>query len=535
MIKTLIGIRLSSLFSALSGKNKDGSVKKRSTARIVLMALLYGYLALTFLGIFTLFALSFAPPLIGLGLDWLYFGLFTVIAFSVVFIFSIFETKSELFECRDNELLLSMPINPRHIVISRIFTVLIYNYIETLFVMLPAITVYLAFGGKAVYLIGSLAVTLSLPLLATSLASAVGYLVALIMKRIKKNSFVTTAVSLLFLGLYLWGYSFLMGASDEETVDFVKLAEDLAFLKYIGLSATLHPIFTPLFIALSALAAYIAYRLISHSYIAIVTDNSAAARTKYVARHTNRKSALWSLSLKELRKLLSSPTYMLNSAIGLVFSLLLSVFALIRRDDISEVVNLVGNELGGSDISGIVANLMIAALIFCNSMTTISCCALSLEGKSFWILRSMPIPGRTVLLAKSMPHILLSSAVSFVCSILVMIASSAPASYWAFFILTPILANIFSALLGISLNVAFPKFSFENEAQPIKQSLPVFLVMLIMTVYSLVLIGLSLVVSIFIHPILSAFISFFITLALAISAMLILLGLCVRKYDGMAA
>jgi ABC-2 type transport system permease protein len=188
MIKTLIGIRLRSALSGILGGRQKNGKKNSGRGKIIAFIIAYVYLIAVFGGLFSFYATAAAPVLIAAKLDWFYFAMFTVIAFAMTFVLSIFETKGELFECKDNELLLAMPIKPRDIVLSRIFTVLIYNYLETLLVMLPAIICYVVFGGSAMGIIGSVILTLTLPIFSTALASGLGYAVALLSKKFKKNS-----------------------------------------------------------------------------------------------------------------------------------------------------------------------------------------------------------------------------------------------------------------------------------------------------------------------------------------------------------
>jgi len=192
MIKYLIKNRLRSALGAMVGKGKGGAVKKASAGRIVGFTLLYAYVIGTFLLLSSIVSFSLGAVLIPGGASWLYFSVFMIASFSIVFIFSIFETKSELFECKDNDLLLSMPIKPKDIVISRISVVLIYNYIEELIIMLPCIVSYSIFSrGDIIGVLGALVMSMLLPLFATAIASGVGYVVAIVSKRTKKNSFVT--------------------------------------------------------------------------------------------------------------------------------------------------------------------------------------------------------------------------------------------------------------------------------------------------------------------------------------------------------
>ncbi len=529
MIKTLLSIRLRSAFASMRGKKKDGTVGKPSTGKIILFAVLYLYLALVFLGLFTMLALSFAPMTVGVGLDAMYYGIFMLVGFSFVFIFSIFETKSELFDCKDNELLLAMPIHSRDIVVSRILIVLIYNYVEMAAVMLPAIIVYAVFGGSVIGVFGGIAVLLLMPLLATALASGVGYGVALLARRFKNNSFIITLASLIALLVYFVAYFGLMDSFEAMLEDESFVMTESPLLSAIGSVALLSPLPLLIFTVLSLGSAYLAWRVISAKYIAIATDNKGSARVEYKARRLERKSAFEAMTRKELRKFFSSSTYMLNSAMGVIFTVAIAVIALINRGSMLALVD----ELSASGINGrgMLSTLMIAALVMTGSMNMISACALSVEGKSLWVLKSMPISATTVLLAKCMPHVLVTTASTLVSAVLLMISCGAPVWYWPFFILTPTVTNILFALLGIALNVAFPKFEFDNEAQPVKQSLPVFLSMITGMLWGFIIIAISTVLSIFGLAIIAVIATFTVTSVAAAIMYAVVTGPCVRKYE----
>ena len=532
MIKFLVKNRLRSAIGAMVGRGKGGSVKKASTARIVGFTLLYVYVIGTFLSLSSSVSFLLGMQLIPQGASWLYFSVFMIASFSIVFIFSIFETKSELFECRDNDLLLSMPIKPKDIVISRISVVLVYNYIEELIIMLPCIIFYAIFSrGDIVGIFGAIVVSLLLPLFATALASGVGYLVALISKRIKKNSFVTLAFSMIFLLAYMFGYTALM----ENAEGFFEggselLPSDIPILYFIGSAARFSPLSIICLAALSVGSAFIAYYVISKSYIKLVTDNKGEKRSLYKEEKLELKSPIFALTVKELKRFFSSATYMLNTGFGLIFEVFVAVFAIVKRESLLEIIDVLSNEIPYLSGGDILAPLMIAALVFVGGLSTISSCALSLEGKNLWVLKTLPIRERDVMIAKVLPHIIVSIPPTLISAVLLIIASSAPVIYWPFFVLTPIAAIVFSAFLGLVINVAFPKFEYDNEAQPVKQSLSVFLTMIIQMLGGSAIVALTLVLSLLSFGFIAALFMLLVYSVLSVIFGVILFGPSARKY-----
>ncbi len=529
MIKALIGIRLRAMLGAISGKGKDGKTRTASRGRLILFAFLYLYIAAAFVFMFGAVAFGMSLSMIP-GSERMYFGMFSLIAFSFIFLFSIFETKGELFDCKDNEILLAMPIPAGSIVISRILTVLIYNYVESALVLIPAIAVFLISGGSPLYaLVGGGLALLGIPLIATSLASGVGYIVAVVSHRMKNKTLVTTVLSAAFLIAYFVLYFSFLG-SDVPESDAIVIPEN-PIITAIGSFCCLDPLAVVIFILLTVFTSVLAYRLITRNYLAIITDSRGVKKNVYHREALASRSALSAVTRKELRRFFSSSTYMLNSAMGLIMLVLLAGYALFERETLLSAVDMLSAELPMITKDGILPPVAITAIIFISATNTISAAALSLEGKSLWILRSMPIPARTVLLGKALVHLIVTTPPTVLSSVLLGIAIEAPIYWWPYLIVVPIASNFLFALLGIVLNTLFPKLEFENEAQPVKQSLSIFLMMLCGVVWGLIVSGINMAGGIFGLGLISA--TAILVLSLIISAVLYILirGPLSRKFE----
>ncbi|MBQ8584312.1 MAG: hypothetical protein IJ488_06885 [Clostridia bacterium] len=535
MIKTLIGLRLRQTLSSLGGKKKDGTRKPLSVPKLILYGILYLYVIVVFAGMFTLMALGMASVMIPAGLDNLYFALFMLISFMVIFVFGIFETKSHLFDCKDNELLLSMPIKPEHIVLSRVFTLLIYNYLECALVMLPCIACYAALGGSPLGIIGGVIVFLFLPLLALTVSAAFGYLVAILSKKFKRNTLFTTVISIAFIALYFVFYSWLMesGTEDMTPEAMGELAAKLGFIGILGSVATLHPFYTPLFVILSAGISFGAYMLISHSYVSIVTSGGKVKKNKYRAERLEKRSAVYAFTKKELSRFFSSSTYILNSAMGLIFAVMLSVVALFSGGELILFAEMLS--LDGIDGFGALYALGAALLSLLGSMTYISAASVSLEGKSLWIPRTMPISGREVLLSKTLAHIIIAGIPTLLSSVLLIIALGVAPEYMAFYILSPLLTCAVSAVFGSVINTAFPKFEFKNEAEPIKQSLSTFLVMMALLLFeALIAVG-TFIMSVIGLALLSAVLGLVLRIVVLCALTFVMFTASARKFERFSA
>lgn len=534
MLKPLLSVRFKSFFSGLVGKSKDG---KTSVARTIGMSILIAFLILCFAIIVISMCAPMALLLVPAEMYAEYFGLMNVATFSIVFIFSIFETKSELFDCKDNELLLSMPIRPLDIVISRSAVILILNAGEALFVMIPAAVMFVIFGGSAWFIPTSLITAILVSVLATVLASAIGYVVALIAKRFKNNSFVTLAASLVFLFAYFFAYSAIMEMMltlEETDPDVVldMISGLLAPFAFLGRMSLFDPLYIIGLVLLTVAAAAIAWYILAKNYIHIITASHSTAGKKYKAERLVGTSATIALAGKEMAAFFSNATYMLNGAIGVIFSVLIGIFAIMSRGELVLMVEELTLMLGVPS-SGIAALAIVVVCIALTAFNGISASAISLEGKRLWIIKTAPINPVDLLYAKLTPHLVICVPATLITSVLLGIAMEISPIDWVFVILTPLIATFAFAILGLIFNALWPKFEFENEAQVVKQSLPVFLttflpfllmpILFIGAVYFTLLLGTLITELIFLAAFVLLFLIFY----------LVLVGPIARRVDKM--
>ncbi len=530
MLKDLLLIRLQSLFNISFSKKSNGKTKVSSVALAIavysLLGLCFGFMSLSI-------AMILAEAAIVTNTEWLYFTVFNTISFSMIFMFSIFETKSVLFDSGDNELLLSMPISPRDIVFSRIITVLIINYAECAVMMIPAIAVFCVFGGGIVTLIGSTLVALIIPLFATSLSVAVGYLVAVISKKFKNNSLISVITSVIFLAVYFAVYSQMMNGLtvlEEDPEGIInQLSSALGIARGIGEASLLKPIPFIVLTLVSAASVVLIFYFTIKNYTNIITKTAKTNKTKYVKKRLVSQSAFVSLAKKEMQRFLSSSSYILNGAIGSIMQIAVGALILFQSANIDTVKDILS--LIGLSSDGDVAVLLTALSIIVAAMNITSASALSLEGNCLWILGSSPVRTADVALAKLVPHIIISVPASFVTSVLMIIAARPNALGAVLMLVIPIIASLVFAMLGLIINILLPKFEFDNEVQVIKQSAATGITMLAGMFIGILSTAVSFVSLIYLTSAASFLIllAWFAVLFAALS--MILMGPCLKKLD----
>ena len=200
MIRALLKKQLLELGAAFVRSSKTG--KRRSRAGAFGYALQFAVLMLLVMLSFGSMALPLAVTLVPQGLDWLYFVLMELSALTVSVLASAFTSYSGLFQSRDNELLLSLPIPPAVIFGVRVSTVYVACLIYLLMAWGPAgVGDGLLAAHPLAGVLCSIPMAVALAGAAGILAVLLGWAVALANDRARHKSLVTEVSSQEFIAL----------------------------------------------------------------------------------------------------------------------------------------------------------------------------------------------------------------------------------------------------------------------------------------------------------------------------------------------
>lgn len=227
MIRALLRKQLRELGAAFLRSSKTG--KARSRASAMGYALLFAVLVVVLMLCFAGMALPLASVLLPAGLDWLYFASMGLTALLVSVLASAFTSYSGLFQSRDNELLLSLPIPPAVIFGVRVSTVYLACLIYLLMAWVPAVVCYgLLAAHPLAGVLCSIPMALVLAGAACILAVLLGWAVALANDRARHKSLVTVVCSLVFFALYYAGFLRVQDILDDLLADAAQSGAALA-------------------------------------------------------------------------------------------------------------------------------------------------------------------------------------------------------------------------------------------------------------------------------------------------------------------
>ena len=469
MLKTLLQKQLTEIFRSYFYDAKKGRARsKAGTAAYLIMfaVLMVGVLG----GMFTLLSVMLCAALAQAGLSWMYFALMTLLAVFLGAFGSVFNTYSGLYLAKDNDLLLSMPIPVGKIMLARLLGVYLMGLMYSGVVIVPAVIVYwVCVPVTAGAVIGGVLLILLVSVFVLTLSCALGWVVARISVKLKNRSFITVLLAVLFFGLYYFVYfkaqSVIADLLQNAAIYGEKISASAYPVVVIGrvgtgdLAAAL--IVTAVVAALFALM----WALIARSFLKIATDPGKTARRVYREKAARVRRPGTALLHRELARFVSSPNYMLNCGFGLLFLLVGGVALLWRGDLVAEVLR----ELF-SDDPGAVDVMACTAICFLASTNDMAAPSVSLEGKSLWIVQTLPVEPRAVLRAKAGLQLVLTMPPLLFCAVCAALTCAATAAGGVCLVLSVLAYGLCTTLLSLLLGTKLASFGWTSELTPIKQS-----------------------------------------------------------------
>ena len=476
MLKILLRKQLYELNSSFFYDRKKGRVRSKGTS--ILLIVLYALLMIVIMGgIFTMLSVMLCAPFVGMGLDWLYFDMMTLIALFLGVFGGVFNTYSSLYKARDNDLMLSLPIPTRYVLISRLTGVYLMGLMFSAVVMLPAVIVYFVVAHPAVEgVVGSLLLTVLVSVFVFILSCLLGWVVAKISVHLKSRSLIVVILSLVFFGLYYFVCFNAYELLQELIVNALTVGEkimDSAHILYIIGDCGRGGLLSMLYLTLAVVILFIiTYRILAHSFIRIATTSDRVARREYRAQTAKMRSASSALLHREFSRLLASPTYMLNCALGTPILIIAGAVLLIKGQDLVALADMLPFP------DGFLTVMMAVGICVIGAMNDLTAPSISLEGKSLWIAQSLPVRPQEVLHAKLRLHMLLTVIPELFCSACVCILLRPDLVTGVLCVILPPVFTLSVAAFGLGLPAEVRLFEIYDEAVAVKQSIGILIAML---------------------------------------------------------
>ncbi|WP_066895410.1 ABC transporter permease [Clostridium nigeriense] len=393
---------------------------------------------------------------------------------------SIYKAQGILFSFKDYDLLASLPIKKSDILISKMVYLLVINYLFAIFTLLPPAIIYYKYTSVSLlFFINLLLIFLVLPLVPIVLASILAFGISYISSRMKHKNLI------IILGTL--GIVFFMFVISFKSGDFVQTL----IINSKSISEGILKIYPPAIWVVRGLTnnnflyilLFIVYSLLIFSLFIIVFNksfNKISARLQesykkanYKVKEMKSSSQLMALVKKEIKRYFASPIYVVNTIIGPLLLLGMSIATIFLGDEV--ILSILEVDV----IKDLIPIFII--VVVCGTLT-LSCTtnsSISLEGKNLWILKSSPINTIEIFKAKILMNLILILPSVVIADIIFTISLNLSLSQSIWLILISSIYSLIVPTLGLIVNLYFPNLNWVSETAVVKQSASVLIQMLV--------------------------------------------------------
>lgn len=395
---------------------------------------------------------------------------------------SFFTGAGAVFDTRDVQILLPMPILTRVIVSARLLGLYVIDLLAELVIFVPVMLQYGRFASPAVgaYIFACVLGAFSLPVLPLLVGTALGAALQAISARSRHRNVVSIVLLCAFtLGAMVFSFYLSFGSASLDVGMLLRLSQVLTdhivrlypptrlFVDAVhgawGQAVLLAGLSWALFIA--AVCALGRFYMLAHALISA----SPTARRGVPAREWRVRAPFTALVVREARHMIASPVYAVNTSFGLLLMVVLAGVFCVFGERILSFLEI--GELAGVDVRGYAANGAAFVLFLLTTMAPTTCVSISLEGPAFTNLRALPIHARMILAAKAAYNMLLMIPAVLLSAVLTVMAFKLNGMRAISCFLLPLSGTILAPAWGLIANLLFPRFDWKSETEVVKQSL----------------------------------------------------------------
>ncbi|MBQ2622795.1 hypothetical protein IJG12_00525 [Candidatus Saccharibacteria bacterium] len=417
-------------------------------------------------------------PLAEVGMEFVVLTLYIIMAALFILVEGIYKASGLLFNCRDDDLMLSLPVKKSTVLTIRVLKFYLFEVMINAIVFIPAMVVYaMRVGvGPSFYLV-SLTALLILPILPIVIASLVGGIIAFSSAQFKHKNIaqiiLTTLLLLVLLFVSINIKDILQTlAQNAKSVNeiitklyypagqYIHLVLDFKFVDYLIFILTNVGLFTLMLLTLGS----VYYKI--NSRVKIVKTDTALR--SYTLKYNRPLMALFK---KEIGRFVSSPVFLINAGFGLVLYVVVVILVCVNMDGTLDMFSKMGAEIPVEAIINYMPACLFGLIFFTSMMTSITSSMISLEGKSFNILKSLPTNPVTIIMAKVLAAVAVMIPILLVGDIVMFVRFDFDIWQILMIVCSSIIMPLVSEVVGIVINLKYPKMNAQDDTEVVKQSM----------------------------------------------------------------
>lgn len=470
---------------------RDLKYNKKNAAKTIGLILLILFSLSGMFGMYLYFNIKMYDLLKSINQQGAVITLAVVSASILTLMFGILTVIANYFYNQEGDIILALPIKKMDLLFAKFINAYIIELIVTLVFMGVGVGVYGIKSGEGIlFYIVSIIATIFIPLIPLSIC----YFLIIPLMRYgnltkKKDLFMILGG---FLGVLIAVvYQLLVNklantnARPEELIKSLMRENGLidivgriyypsiwisnGILKYKSLSGNLYLL---AFVLLSILVVYLLLLSTSNLYYSSIigsseiTKKNREIKTEELDRVFKKRSLLSSLFSREMKLMNREPIYFLNGPfVVLLLPLILVIMFTVNKQSFGQVDSLIN---GSKNIKYMLL-ISTGLMMFVGSTTSITSTCISREGSGIYVLKSLPIRPVDLIKAKFIHGAFFGFVASIIVGVLLLYLN---VPFYIIF-LSFVIGNLYLFviyLVGIILELNWPKLVWDNPQKPMKQN-----------------------------------------------------------------
>lgn len=463
------------------------------------------------------------------NLTLIFFIATTILTFS-----STISKMQSIFMSNDYDILSALPVSKRDIVISKIINLYIIELIVALILLVPNSIVSTIISQDLRFLI-IIPLAFIAPAFSMLFALFITAILEILIKNQKVKTIISTVLTIAILGtIFVFGFISGMNSKNNGNVDAFNMMSQgaiyinptlifldkgfkenlLWLLVYVGINIAV------LVLVLSIVV--IAYNRIHNNMVSTKLKSQTAGRSK-------NKNLVFKSQFKQFMSMTSknffkSKNALMQTFIGIILSLLMGGIAIVMclngafvqtNPETNETINVL-DLIRDFIFVGVIGFTLFSSIMPPSSV------AVSLEGKNFNVLKTLPINFKTFLKSKLLFSFLIMSIPSFILSVAIVILIKQSIFSIIISLIFPIIFTYFISAYTLFINASMPYLNWKEEIEVYKYHKSTIITVFTDMGISMVALILAIVLGIFTNAYVSgiAIISIFVLLSILFTALL---------------
>ena len=327
---------------------------------------------------------SFLEKLAPMNLGYLILAIATMGISLITLLEGVYKAGPLLFNCKDDQLLLSLPIKRRTVLFVRFFKLYVFELLYNSMFLLPVMVAYIRWGNVGpTYYLTCFVMLLMLPIIPIVISCIIGAITSGISSKFKYKNVVEIVLSMIILvGVFYFSFkvedvfNYLLANAESINNFIIKKYYPAGIFSKLVVDFNIKDLL--IFISINIAVIIATILVLGKFYFRINSKlksiNNSKTHSKAKPLNFKARSQTNSLIRKEINTFFKTPVFIINAGFSLVLFLVLAVLLAIRFDSVATM--LIDEETGLGIAKDLIYNnlsIVIFALIsFGTFMTSIT-------------------------------------------------------------------------------------------------------------------------------------------------------------------